>query len=599
MKNSVLVLISVFVFFCAPISGYPKVKRPAGTGMLKISDFSIVNAGPSSAFTRQAASELKKYLDLCSAGNIPVTTTLASTPGNEFIIMEPGLIKNELLNTVTQTLKTGGFSILRSGKQIYIIGSKDAVLYGVYEFLERFMNCRQYAPGVIVTPAHSRFTMKQNYKLVSNPAFIFRYNYSFDAMHDKNYRNWLHLTDEHEWGLFVHTYSSLVPPELYFKQHPDYFALYKGSRTGSQLNPSSLGVEGIIGHKLDSLIRDAPFFKYWSVSQNDGDVYCQCEDCQKINSAEGSPQAANLLLVNKLAVKFPDRIISTLAYRFSQKPPLTIRPASNVNIMLCDIDCDRSMPIGLAGSASGFKTDLDRWASISNNIMIWDYTTQFTHYIAPFPNLFTLQPNLKYFKDKGIKMVMEQGNSDCPGEFSELRSYLLSKLMWNPDLNFNALLNDFLKGYYGKAAPYIYKYIIDLHQGLKVSGLKLGIYDNPVIAAGSYLSPEKLETYQHLFDQAEAAVKSDPSVLKRVMECRLPVEYAFLTNASHRNTLSNGVFTRNASGKFKINDGLRERVDLFVKRCNAAGIRKLRENGESPDQYLKFWKDNVFINEQN
>ena len=45
------------------------------------------------------------------------------------------------------------------------------------------------------------------------------------------------------------------------------------------------------------------------------------------------------------------------------------------------------------------------------------------------------------------------------GDFAELRAYLVSKLMWNPEANVDSLMQHFLHGYYGEAAPYLYQYI--------------------------------------------------------------------------------------------------------------------------------------------
>lgn len=36
------------------------------------------------------------------------------------------------------------------------------------------------------------------------------------------------------------------------------------------------------------------------------------------------------------------------------------------------------------------------------------------------------------------------------GDFAELRAYLVSKLMWNPEVNVDSLMQHFLHGYYGK-----------------------------------------------------------------------------------------------------------------------------------------------------
>ena len=48
----------------------------------------------------------------------------------------------------------------------------------------------------------------------------------------------------------------------------------------------------------------------------------------------------------------------------------------------------------------------------------------------------------------------EQTNTSPGHEFSELKSYLLARVLWNPDADADAVIDEFLAGYYGAAAPW-------------------------------------------------------------------------------------------------------------------------------------------------
>ena len=96
----------------------------------------------------------------------------------------------------------------------------------------------------------------------------------------------------------------------------------------------------MVSKQVDSIFRANPNRKIISVSQNDGNfTYCQCDNCKKIDEAEGGPSGSIIYFLNKLAARFPDKEFSTLAYLYSMNPPKNIKPLPNVNIMLCDIDC--------------------------------------------------------------------------------------------------------------------------------------------------------------------------------------------------------------------------------------------------------------------
>ena len=123
--------------------------------------------------------------------------------------------------------------------------------------------------------------------------------------------------------------------------------------------------------------------------------------------------------------------------------------------MLCSIECNRSKPLEADPGSASFLKDLEDWTRLTKNIYLWDYVVNFKNYLCPFPNLRVLQPNIRYFAKNGMTRIFEQGSGKSLSEFKELRTYLISKLLWNPNENVDSLIDDFLSGYYGdRAAPH-------------------------------------------------------------------------------------------------------------------------------------------------
>ena len=147
-------------------------------------------------------------------------------------------------------------------------------------------------------------------------------------------------------------------------------------------------------------------------------------------------------------------MISTLAYEYGRKAPKTLKPRDNVNIMLCSIEAYRHKPIAQDPSSAEFVKDVKDWGKIAKDIIVWDYVIQFNHLISPFPNLHVLQPNIQFFAENGVNAMFEQGNREVGGEFAALRAYLISKLLWNPYVNVDSVMNDFLNGYYGSCSKH-------------------------------------------------------------------------------------------------------------------------------------------------
>ncbi len=539
--------------------------------------------------TLAAADTLRHYIRAVSGAEVPVIRTApgagpaetrAADPGAHRIVFEVGASHDAGLDVAA--LGQDGFCIRTLGGDLYLTANRDdGIQNAVYTFLETYLGCRKYSPTVTVVPRRPNITLPEiDDRQV--PPIAFR----MQSFHDPAYDAWHKLDTNADFGLFVHTFHTLVPPEKYFGEHPEYFSLLKGRRThDGQLCLTNPDVFRIVVEELRSRMRAKPTATFWSVSQNDTYVPCECDACQAIDEAEGSPSGTLLAFVNRVAAEFPDMRISTLAYQYSRSAPQSLRPLPNVNIMLCSIECNRSRPIaGDPGSAS-FVRDVEDWSKITYDILLWDYVIQFRNLVSPFPNLRVLQPNIQFFVRNGIRSVFEQGLGELHGEFAELRGYLIAKLLWNPDADVDALMTDFLQGFYGAAAPHIRRYIDTMHDALEASGEELSIYGYPWPSRDGYLSPAKMEAYRGFFDQAEEAVANDTELLHRVQTARLPLQFAELEQAKVIGTGERGAFFAGGDGQLAVRPALEALLETFIERCRRAGIPRLWEHGTSPEEY--------------
>jgi hypothetical protein len=327
-----------------------------------------------------------------------------------------------------------------------------------------------------------------------------------------------------------------------------------------------------------------PDKQIWSVSQNDNLSYCQCPECRKTIDEEGSPAGPVIRFVNRVAALFPDKTISTLAYQYSRPAPRLTPPAPNVQVMLCTIELNRSLPIDEDPSSRSFVRDIKDWSRICGNLYLWDYTVNFSHHVSPFPNLHVLQPNIRFFVRHGVRQHFQQTNTSPGHEFSELKSYLLARLLWNPEADASAVMNEFLNGYYGKAGPFIRGDIDALRGALERTGAKLDIYEPPAVHAGDYLSAADVSAYNSLFEKAEAAAAGDPAVLGRVRTARLPLMYAMLEIGKNDMFGPRGFYAEKG-GRFSAKPEMARLLDEFYARCEAGGVRTLSESGLTPRDY--------------
>lgn len=584
----------------------------------------------------QAAMVLQDYIQRISGAMLPMTSDNVRTQGAEILI---GNVNRPELPTVPKDkLGKDGLYIRSTGRSLVITGGTDkGVLYGVYTFLEKYLGCRKYSAAVTNVPKQKTIVLNSIDDL-QLPGFSYREELYPANARDPEYMAW-HKLDSHyglpdtgnEWGSWVHTFNSLLSTKEFGETNPEYFSFYDGmrhpgnttrGRPESQLCLSNPDVLEIVCKNLQVSIDQNPTALYWSVSQNDNVNYCRCDACAELDAKYSahvpgsimygthvneyySPLGMGSLLtfVNKVAERFPDKIISTLAYQYTRVPPKDLVPRENVNIMLCSIESIRNVTLQEGDPA--FCKDLIGWTKLTNNIIIWDYVVQFRNLISPFPNIHTLQPNLKYLRDSGVSAMFEQGSPETGGEFHELKAYLIAKLMWNPDVDVNEVINDFLSGYYGEAAPMIREYMDVLYNQMAKSETKLLIFGGPIVAdqpfpqKETFLSDSLMNVYKGLFDRAEKAVSKSPELLGRVRTARMPIVYAALEIARAEKVGKRGAFE---VGDDKILRPKPEIVSLvydFVYHCIQTNVSHVRERRVTPQEYLdgysKFLAENTGV----
>ena len=554
------------------------------------SEYRIVIPANATKSELRAASFLQRSVDSVAGVRLPIIRDKSSVEGKEISIGKTNRLE-QLNHAVQVELEPDGFSIFAENDNLYFTGGSDkAIIYASSSFIEHYVGMQVLSSKVQVFESKKKITIPNDLDWTYNPPFDFRSTHYRDTW-DPFFADWHklhHLPNggHPDWGYWCHSFNQLVPPSEYYESNPEYFAEINGNRVPAQLCLTNPDVLRITIKNLRKAIEEKPDLKYWSVSQNDNVSYCQCEECQKLDQEHNSPMGSLLTYVNAVADSFPDYVISTLAYQYSRKPPENIVPRENVNIMLCTIELNRAEPISSSDDAASFRSDLEGWGEICDDILLWDYVIQFMNLVSPFPNLHVLKPNLEYFLENNATKHFQQGNREIGGEHAELRAYLISKLLWEPHADVDSLENIFLNGYYEDAAQFIKKYIDTQHQALINSGARLDIFGHPIHATNSYLTQELMEVYEDLFDKAEKAVQSDSEVLARVQQARMPLQYAQIEIATRLGTADGGMYERDESGLWRVKDEIKVLADTLVSRALRQGVTRFSEWHTTPTEYL-------------
>lgn len=490
---------------------------------------------------RTAARELAAHLRLITGAEFEVreTADVAAVPPRA-ILIGPGALSRAIFPGVPlDALPAEGYVMRTQGERLLLAGGRPrGTLYAVYRFLQEQGGVRWWTPWATNLPAQPTLRVP-DLEARGEPAFEYREPFWFAGFDPvwkaRNGANGENRRIPPEFGGcvrykgFAHTFYPLVPPELHFATHPEWYSLINGQRTHerAQLCLANPVLRDFVVGRVKEWLREAPDANIISVTQNDWYGACQCAECKAIDDAEGSPAGSMITFVNYIAERiepeFPHVAVDTFAYQYTRKPPNTVRPRPNVIVRLCSIECNFREPLDHPSNAA-FLADLAGWAKICQRLYIWDYTTDFSNYLLPHPNWFTLGANVRLFQQYGVRGVFEQGGyQGFGGEMGELRAWVLAQLLWNPRQDDRALIREFLEGYYGPAAGPIGKYLETMHAAS--SGYYLGCFTKgaaPHRAVGPLLMAERL------WQEAAAAVADDPALNTRVRLGHLPVRFAIL-----------------------------------------------------------------------
>lgn len=573
MKQLLVLILFVFCFSCS--KNYTNLDKD------ELSLYSIVTDDEN----RYIADTLNVYLKKSLGIELPIENDIKE--------------KNYILLKNNFDIKTDFISLNFSKSSISITGNNIEMLsYGVYEFIENFLGVKWYSTDYTLIPELNSINIPLK-EIVYKPPVTTRTVHSRLFYKDPSFAQKLKVSNEafpnYVPNARVHTFHKFLPFEDFYKEHPEYYALRNGKRLATQLCLTNKNVLNIVKDSVGSFFKKHPLSSVISVSQDDNTQYCTCDNCSKIHDREGSPAGSMIYFVNLIARSFPEKTISTLAYQYTRKPPLT-KPESNVLITLCSIECDRSVPINQG--CKDFQSDLKGWSKLTENIRIWDYTTQFTNFLAPFPNWGTIKPNINLFVNNNAKWIFEQ-HSNNPSELFELRSYLMAKLLWNPNLSSDLLIKEFTDGYYGRGGIYIVKYINEIKKQLNdAKPFFLFLYGDPSQAFDSYLSPENLSYYDNLFDEALISVPKDSDYYIRIERARLSIDYAIL-EAYRKNfsMLYPLKFIKNRVTQ--INPKVIDRLNKFYKIASLNDITLMNEMGFTVSEYVDNYKNALRLASKN
>jgi hypothetical protein len=520
--------------------------------------YAIVRGKSPSEAENLAAKELGEYLKKITGAEFPVATEGAALPKphgiylgwTEFATAQG--IKPETLGEEEWVLRTAGDDLILTG------GRRRGTLYAVYEFLERDLGCHWLAWDCEVVPSDRNLAVSSPNKN-GKPAFSAREIYIATERFgggeakrnykDMRLRNRSYLTWQPEIGGYLvyppgraHTFYQFLSPKKWFETHPEYFSMdAAGKRTcgtalaqertgasGSNLCLSNLAVVREMATAIAAYLKSEDAAKYEKHRQcnpyvvdvgmeDNAPFICKCPECTTISQREGGESGLLVSFLNQVAEllekDFPGIQLRTLCYVNTDKVPKTVRPRDNVIVWWCDLygksDPFRPLTHVVNKEQIGMLRD---WTRIGKNVHVWDYwdmgsvscTASFPEFVSPR----VTSANLRLCRDLGVKgYFCELEMSVTQQSFRALSEWAGMQMLNNPDLPEEELIDTFIKGYYGVAAPAMRRYYDYLENAMLNEPTPMYA---PMPATGrKYLTHDFLVNCRKMLQEAQEATAPD------------------------------------------------------------------------------------------
>ena len=470
------------------------------------SQYGILTDGtPSAEFAKE---ELQKFIGkscgfrLASYGGQPHYISLGKNAYSRDILARYDL----------SDLNEDGFYILSKDGNVYVFGaSPKSVIFGTYEFLERYLGVRFFANDCCHVPARDCMEIpdEEVKRVPISPQRLYLSAHaSEDRLYSLRYRFSADFTPDcsdlginNKWYTKIptsHNSNCYVPYDKYKDSHPEFFNVhcYNLFRTLTVVElcySNGLTDEGewdesveasVLSVATDSMMRfmeEDPSVKYFMFGRADNeDCRCRCKKCERAREKYGD---AGIMIVfmnaiaRKLRQKFAekgkvfDKKLVTFAYLSTVEPPVKdgkpickqVIPDEALYIRYAPILADYACGLESEKQKEEIRRQIAGWTTLTKNLMVWDYNVNYADYFWYLPNLSYLKENMQTYQRMGAQYIMKQGaNNVTPIWHDELHAYVSSKLFWDVNADVGALTKEYVCLYFGPGAGKVQSYIEEM-----------------------------------------------------------------------------------------------------------------------------------------
>jgi hypothetical protein len=505
--------------------------------------------------------------------------------GDTFILVGSSKLSNRL-GITTQGMGSGAIKLQTTGNALILLGSDlpsdpDTTLYAVSMFLEEQLGVRYLWPNELgkVIPRRAEITIPE-LRIDYTPLIRQRQIRNYTAQSPRRdvglaqlgttHQDYVQLMrnaeqtqattpDWYTWqklggrtGLVTgHAFGYIW--KKYGAEHPEWFAMQpNGSRDQSRspdrarLCVSNTALQDAIARdKIEELDKN-PKQSSVSIDPNDGGgtTFCMCPECKKLDPPEGVPirLADNTgserkiftyvsltdrmvyfwnSIAQRVVQKHPDALLTVRAYSAYVAPPLHQKLHPNLVV--------EQVSSGYFNEEATAKRmeEWSQWATAARQLA-WrpNFDANYRRHGFPVVLVHKLARDFRARAHAGM-ISTDVDSVSKSWATNGLNIYVLARLHWNPDLDVDAIVDDYCQAGFGNGGPAVKKYfqhIEDLMDNVQVEANgALNLYS----LAQQYDAPN-ITLLRSYLNQARQAIGNDATQLKRVDFLETGINFAEL-----------------------------------------------------------------------
>lgn len=515
-------LIACAILFFGCPGAYASIAGSGNSNELRVvsdqqAEATIVCSPAAGKWERAAANDLVHYVKMMTGVTLPIAETKASielaiASGRPLLVLgqEALAARPDLRSRIATVLKpnpairSDGIVLLREGNMVYIAGNSDEAHYFAVAELLRRWGVRWFMPGDFgeSVPEEATLSVGDLSYVFSSPFDVRSYWVSWlghqaghGLFHKRNMMNDVALAPPHGHALGEYT-KGLGKSE--------FDVPLADPRTADQV---AAKVEGSYSAGKD-----------FSLSISDGIYDPPDEASRKLIRMQWDKQFlswsvtdAILALYSKVAAKLRERYPSSasrigfLIYSNMTLPPVldaAIDPMFFGVLAPIDFDPIHSMDDSRAPEKGDLRWIMGKWGELlSGRLAIYDYDQSMLVWRdLPNPSHMAFARDVQIYRDAGVAGFVTESRNALATTFINL--YMRGRLMWDPEADPQALLNDFYPRFFGPAAKPMKAYWETINRAWRDTIVK----EHEYFIAPAIYSPELVEGLRRHLQSAEDAL---------------------------------------------------------------------------------------------